>query len=595
MRVAVIGSGLAGLTTAYLLREEGVEVFLIEKSDKVGFHSQSVTVPLDRPPSQHEKSARQRSRSRSNKEEKRPDEQWVVDVPMRGFQGGYYPLLLALYRHLGIPLKTANYKFSFSSPSSTYFIHSGSSGYSTPSLPSRAWSTFFTLVGALATFIGVAICYSMMVLLSLVAWHDLLPRCISRPSDLTLREFTSTISSFLSYPLTIPIPFRPYPVWTPLGDMFDFFIAQIVLPLFSAVGTMTDADVWSLPVRIVLEYIHLTLGTDHYHPAEGYSAADIAKKLVRPVLAQSEDHLKLSTEIIGLEYISAEEGIRLSMKTSSADAGGRNEEIMVDRVILATQASVAKRLLEGLEDSLRGVGRDKEKRKISEMRAALGKVRYRETIVVTHRDTSILPSHKDRRDLNFLLPDDQMVLPASQASSATHRSPEYPVPYFMPVKDKAYTQATQIIYPPSRLKRKYGDELPVLQTTNPCVPIDPTKVLSISRLERALPLKEPCKILPFLRNTSKSYSPPSTIVHIVGSYAYPGIPLLEGCVGSAKMAAEILLAELRPERSHPDGKPMDISEMRRVVGGVDWTTGKGGIWGRIWRWRLIDTPWGQFC
>jgi len=30
-RVAVIGSGLAGLTTAYLLRQRGITVYLIEK------------------------------------------------------------------------------------------------------------------------------------------------------------------------------------------------------------------------------------------------------------------------------------------------------------------------------------------------------------------------------------------------------------------------------------------------------------------------------------------------------------------------------------------------------------------------------------
>jgi flavin-dependent dehydrogenase len=35
-RVAVIGSGLAGLTTAYLLRQRGLVVYLIEKVSYVG-------------------------------------------------------------------------------------------------------------------------------------------------------------------------------------------------------------------------------------------------------------------------------------------------------------------------------------------------------------------------------------------------------------------------------------------------------------------------------------------------------------------------------------------------------------------------------
>ena len=34
-RVLVIGSGLAGLTTAYLLRREGLEVFVVEKASMI--------------------------------------------------------------------------------------------------------------------------------------------------------------------------------------------------------------------------------------------------------------------------------------------------------------------------------------------------------------------------------------------------------------------------------------------------------------------------------------------------------------------------------------------------------------------------------
>lgn len=75
-RFAVIGSGLAGLTAAYLMRQEGMEVWLIEKvrsyflqkvlkqSDRLGFHASSVHVPTVK------------------------GEDWVVDVPMRSFQGG---------------------------------------------------------------------------------------------------------------------------------------------------------------------------------------------------------------------------------------------------------------------------------------------------------------------------------------------------------------------------------------------------------------------------------------------------------------------------------------------------------------------------
>jgi NADPH-dependent glutamate synthase beta subunit-like oxidoreductase len=37
LSVAVIGSGLAGLTAAYLLRKEGAEVYILEKVRQLGY------------------------------------------------------------------------------------------------------------------------------------------------------------------------------------------------------------------------------------------------------------------------------------------------------------------------------------------------------------------------------------------------------------------------------------------------------------------------------------------------------------------------------------------------------------------------------
>ena len=50
MRVAVIGGGASGLTAAYVLAKEGVEVALYEKESSLGGHAKTTTVdgiPLD--------------------------------------------------------------------------------------------------------------------------------------------------------------------------------------------------------------------------------------------------------------------------------------------------------------------------------------------------------------------------------------------------------------------------------------------------------------------------------------------------------------------------------------------------------------------
>jgi hypothetical protein len=79
-------------------------------------------------------------------------------------------------------------------------------------------------------------------------------------------------------------------------------------------------------------------------------------------------------------------------------------------------------------------------------------------------------------------------------------------------------------------------------------------------------------------------------VYIVGSYAYPGIPLLEGCVGSSKRVMVTLVDDLGLSSQSPS-LASGIDEKRRKgekgrkEGEVDWSKGRGGFIGRVWRWR----------
>ncbi|WVO17571.1 imidazoleglycerol phosphate synthase, cyclase subunit [Cryptococcus depauperatus] len=527
MRVAVIGSGLAGLTTAYLLSREGVEVYLVERVKSMGVRAGKVIKGETEGANQ------------------------IVDVPMRGFQGGYYPLLLALYRHLGLSVVAVSYRFSFSSPDSTYFIHSGNSGASIPSLPLDASKSVIKFCQALTRLLGVALCYLLLVVLSLMAWHDLLPVCAP---DTTLRQLTASVSGFLARPVTIP--FIRYTIWTPLGDTFKTFVETIVLPLFSAVGTMTLDDVWNLSAKVLLEYVHTTLGTLHYLLAEGYTSADVARLLSVPVKGQGIDYIRLDTEVTRLEY-AVGGGMRVLFRSIKEGASGEEESLRVDRVVLATQASVAKRLLGEVEVSLRHWGEEEERRRVLKMVRGLEDVSYRETIVINHQDFSILPAPRDQREINLYVP-----YPSKEIETPSS-------PYFPPTSGNVYTMATQIILPQGQKGSK-----PILQTTNPTLPIKADKILSVSRLERALPLKNPAKTLKHLC----AYSP-NSLVYLAGSYVYPGIPLLEGCVGSARRVVEDIVAA---NRYHHKKELAENNKGRfrgklalHSIGGVDWEAGKG--------------------
>lgn len=125
----------------------------------------------------------------------------------------------------------------------------------------------------------------------------------------------------------------------------------------------------------------------------------------------------------------------------------------------------------------------------------MNKADRQETIVITHRDHSILPASPDIRDLNLIHPCSSSSSKTSSSSSSRMTSSKSEdrnktrddgsTPYFNP--EEGYTMATHVIRPPpssSSSSGQRGDVEVVYQSTNPCLPIRSDTVLGIARLER---------------------------------------------------------------------------------------------------------------
>lgn len=74
LRVAIVGTGISGLSAGWLLAKEGVEVTLLERLDSVGMDAHCVTV------------------------EKKDGSSFRLNTPPRSFSRTYYPNLIELYR-----------------------------------------------------------------------------------------------------------------------------------------------------------------------------------------------------------------------------------------------------------------------------------------------------------------------------------------------------------------------------------------------------------------------------------------------------------------------------------------------------------------
>jgi hypothetical protein len=267
----------------------------------------------------------------------------------------------------------------------------------------------------------------------------------------------------------------------------------------------------------------------------------VVSRGVRDVVARLSSHIPASRIHLGLPTTKLLPDRNCPGRVTIVCGAGEDLTLYpgFEHVILATQANHAAPLVDGYARALEEQQAVQAAVPATQLSACLSQFEYRRTIVVNHTDDSLLPAdNRDRRDLN-------MVMMSSLAVVEEKIADEGPTGLVLP---PTYAMTTHIL--PRPAGRAPG--MAILQTTNPIFAPRPKSVLSASRLERALltraskaavrslcAYEEDAVGVGRLQGTARRELGKTTAgLWVVGSYAHRGIPLLEGCVLSAREVVE---------------------------------------------------------
>ncbi|KDQ19910.1 hypothetical protein BOTBODRAFT_101781 [Botryobasidium botryosum FD-172 SS1] len=409
-----------------------------------------------------------------------------IDVPMRSFQDGYYTHLIRLYRHVGVNFRIADFSYSFSA-------------LKAPVNGAKPKIETFMIYNGQSGRAGVSI-----------------------PSA---RKPTASCTIFT------------LARWTGADLSWHHFVGGIVIPLFSAVCTASAEDVYSHPAEEILEYLWQSQGTHHYVVSNG--VRDVVDRLSRPLPAEN---IHLSSAITSIKP-DPENPSTSSVYYSTL--GGEHVLRGCAHVVICSQANQAARILSTYSASLPEASAQKPI--IDAQISCLGKFAYCRAVVVNHTDPALLPDGPgDWRDLNLVcMEDPHAPYPDDEKHADICVSP-------------SYAMTTH------RLPRASPSHPTIYQTTNPIISPRQESILSVAVMERALLTVEAKQALRGLVTRRRvGWLKPREItglgplqgggslmgerpgIWLCGSYAHPGIPLLEPCVASARNVVEngILVAE----------------------------------------------------
>ncbi|MBL8343076.1 MAG: NAD(P)-binding protein [Rubrivivax sp.] len=293
------------------------------------------------------------------------------------------------------------------------------------------------------------------------------------------------------------------------------FVHGLLLPAIATVCTCSYDDARRFPAAVVVDYLARGLTREPVRRA-ALGADEVARRLLAGAgeLRLGCALQSLRREAPGQAVASREAGLSCSPSTRGVLlrlADGRVERF--DHVVLATQANQALALLDDASAT---------------ERAVLGGFAYRPIEVVMHRDERLLPARRgDWSAVNLL------VTPA-------HAQPQSTI--WVNRVQPALAGAARPGPGPGL------DWAPVFQTVHPIVPPRDEAVISRARFERPVVDAASQRALAAL---APLHAEAGRCVWFCGSYAQPGIPLLESAVRSAEVVAGLMAGALAAGQAAP--------------------------------------------
>ncbi|KAM0244472.1 hypothetical protein ACHAQJ_010755 [Trichoderma viride] len=309
-RVAIIGTGLAGLTTAYLLHhdtQKRYEVTLFEQAQTFSLDAASVTI-------KNEKTA---SLER-------------VDIPPRSFCRGYYDNLCSMYDYLGVPFQRIQLIWVFAKVSAaaqsqipspeaaetmpgSYFVY-GKRLHEMLLISPHFWRG--SMHNVLQTFY-LALCHIWLF----AACFFLQPLTIQPETylDVKIKSATKTSStsceSFRQYLDRIRLPQR--------------YVLYYLLPVLSIICSCSHAEMLDFPASDVTSFMKGSFLRKTYVAQGGINR-------VQSTLAEGIQDVRLQTRVNKVDRV--EGGVLVRYESTQE---GKSSEEVFDRVVLAVSPNVA--------------------------------------------------------------------------------------------------------------------------------------------------------------------------------------------------------------------------------------------------------------